>query len=582
MSAAIPPRILQFVRLLLFTGIVLLVHGRHEQWLRQQRAAAVQDQLLPELQSIFPDAVAIRAPESNDRPWQVLRADGTIAGAFLKTLPAADHILGFSGPTDVLLAMDDTQRVVAARILASRDTREHVAQIREDPEFLSAFRGRDVRSPDAVRSIDAVSGATLTSFAILESVRLILSELSTEEDEDESAATSLRFPNPPRLSDVARLYPDAARVTPVDGSVHLWQVETADGRPAGRLIRTSPAADNVVGYQGPTDALLAVDDSGRIAGVAVGVSYDNEPYTDYVRDDAGFLSLFQEYRIAELARLDPAAAGIEGVSGATMTSVAVAEGLAAAAAAAVAESEASGASGTGRTAPQTPRPRRWLTVRNTSTIGITLLGIVIGLTRLRGHRSCRFGFQVLVIAWLGLINGDLVSQALFLGWVRSGLAWQQALGLTLLALAALTVPVVTGHNVYCSHICPHGAVQQLVRNRVPLRVTPGRRMRSVLKCLPTALLIWVLLLGLIPLSFSAVDIEPFNAWLFTIAGTATISVAVIGLTASLVTPMAYCRYGCPTGLLLNLVRYSRRDRPGVRDVVGVLCLAAAAAISFWL
>ena len=55
-------------------------------------------------------------------------------------------------------------------------------------------------------------------------------------------------------------------------------------------------------------------------------------------------------------------------------------------------------------------------------------------------------------------------------------------------------------------------------------------------------------------TFSLVDVEPFDAWVFQVAGWATISIAVVGLVASLFIPMAYCRYGCPTGALLNFLR----------------------------
>jgi polyferredoxin len=60
-------------------------------------------------------------------------------------------------------------------------------------------------------------------------------------------------------------------------------------------------------------------------------------------------------------------------------------------------------------------------------------------------------------------------------------------------------------------------------------------------------------IGLLHLPFSPVDIEPFDAWLWSIAGAATIVVAVAGLVASLFVPMAYCRFGCPTGAVLDYI-----------------------------
>jgi NosR/NirI family nitrous oxide reductase transcriptional regulator len=51
---------------------------------------------------------------------------------------------------------------------------------------------------------------------------------------------------------------------------------------------------------------------------------------------------------------------------------------------------------------------------------------------------------------------------------------------------------------------------------------------------------------------SLVNIEPFDAYLFRVAGAITLSIAVVGLIASAFVPMAYCRFGCPTGAMLNL------------------------------
>ena len=51
-----------------------------------------------------------------------------------------------------------------------------------------------------------------------------------------------------------------------------------------------------------------------------------------------------------------------------------------------------------------------------------------------------------------------------------------------------------------------------------------------------------------------------------IATAGKIAVAVVGWVASFFVPQAYCRFGCPTGALLNFVRargpidrFSRRD-----------------------
>jgi len=79
--------------------------------------------------------------------------------------------------------------------------------------------------------------------------------------------------------------------------------------------------------------------------------------------------------------------------------------------------------------------------------------------------------------------------------------------------------------------------------------------------------------------YSLTAIEPFDAYLFRVAGWATITVAIVGLAFSLVVPMAYCRFGCPTGaLLVFLRRHGRSDRFSLRDWVALGLVAIAVAI----
>jgi hypothetical protein len=83
------------------------------------------------------------------------------------------------------------------------------------------------------------------------------------------------------------------------------------------------------------------------------------------------------------------------------------------------------------------------------------------------------------------------------------------------------------------------------------------------------------------LPFNLAAIEPFDAYVPRVAGGATLTIAVVGLLASLLEPMAYCRYGCPTGAVLNYVR-----RRGVGDGFQKRDLAALAllalALGLWL
>lgn len=555
----------------MFASILLCIHWQHREYLQRQVRVEDWSDVLPAVQEVLPAADVVvdnsTAETDVETAAEVRDANGQAIAQVLRTSPAANHILGFSGPTDVLLVMNTDSELIAARILSSRDTRDHVQKVLDDEKFLQSLAGRSQQDLLNLQDVDAVSGATLTSYAILESIRFRVSKLNTD-GVGSTRLTSLKFPEPPRLEDVRLLYQDAAKVEPEANSTVVWMVLGLDGVEIGRLLRASPAADNNVGYQGPTDVLIAVDKQMVVTGVAVGVSYDNEPYVGYVREDEYFRKLFNGRDPSSLVTMDGNT--VEGVSGATMTSQSVARSLQLTAQAFVDEEKARQAaeqkqrSASVELSNGAASGREVISLRDVSTIVITLCGVVLGLTHMRGRKWLRIGYQFVVICWLGLSNGDMVSQALLLGWAQSGIPWQNALGLTLLTIAALLVPISTGRNVYCAQICPHGAVQQLVRRRLPWQAKLSPRIFAGLRYVPLLLIVWVVAIGLLHIPFSPVDIEPFDAWLWSIAGVATIAVAVVGLVASLFVPMAYCRFGCPTGAVLDYIggggkSWNRRD-----------------------
>jgi polyferredoxin len=177
-------------------------------------------------------------------------------------------------------------------------------------------------------------------------------------------------------------------------------------------------------------------------------------------------------------------------------------------------------------------------------------------------------YQFVLIVYVGLIAGDLLAQKLLVGWTRSGIPWTTAPGLVLLAAAALLVPLATGKPLYCHHVCPHGAAQELLSHYRPARfqITLSASVIRGLEYLPFALVFFTLTVALLALPFDLAGLEPFAAYVVRSAGVATLAVAAVGLIASFFVPQAYCRFGCPTGALLNFVRtrgptdhFSRRD-----------------------
>ncbi len=460
-------------------------------------------------------------------------------GTLITTSPVTDDIVGYSGPNNLLVAINPDGAVRAVELLRSGDTPEHVEKVLRDRNFLRSFIGWRPHE-DAPPKVDAVAGATLTSFAVAESLQRRLS----------GAATSLRFPEPVTLPEVAGLITNTVRLV-ADGR-RLCAFDAA-GRLLGFAVRTSPEADNVSGYRGPTELLVALAPDGRtVAALKIRRSYDTPSYVNRIRDDESYLNSFVGRTVDALATLDFRKERIEGVSGATETSFAIAEGL-----------KRRFQSDVGAPAKvKAPAMKR----RDWAMLAVITGGLLMAFTPLRGRRWMRLTWQAVLIGYVGLAAGDLLSLALFGGWMANGVTFQTAPGLVFLATTAFLIPWATRRQVYCHQLCPHGAAQQwmgalghrlLNKRRVVAapKAPPSPWIRR-LEHLPMLLLAAALIALVVGLPLRLSLLEPFDAWIWKAAGWGSIALAVVGLCAAFFVPQAYCRFGCPTGALLRFVRSS--------------------------
>ena len=559
-------------RVAVVAAIAWCVHVEHVRYAGRQSAADLDSLPMKRVQRHLPGAAAVGGPSAVVAGGlDLLDAAGESVGTVLRTSPAGDAAIGFSGPTDLLIVCDRDLRVAGLEVLSSRDTRDHVHAVERDAAFWQSFRGKSLEELAGMKpdKAHAVAGATLTSLAIAEALVRRLG----------GTAAASRFEQPPALADLKLIYPNAVGIEPDPGDPAVIRVRAADAIPLGWALRTSPAADRVIGYQGPTDAVIGFDATGKVCGMAVLASYDNEPYVGYVRDDAAFRGVYLGMTLEALAGLDPRSTGVEGVSGATMTSQAVAEGIIRAAKQHAGQRVM--VPGQASVTASLAAFMRSIDGPQWGALGVIAAGIITAFTRLRGTWFGRLALPLAVLAYLGFGAGALLSQAQVWGWAQAGVP-RGAVVLVALSLAAFVLPITTRRNVYCSHLCPHGAAQQLLVQFVkPKRSVPGW-LRPWLVALPWVLLAVAILTALFHWPLNLVDLEPFDAYLPAVAGIAAIVIFAVSLAASSFYPMAYCRHGCPTGALLDHLRLHRRaDRFSWRDGVLLGCLAVAAAVHWW-
>ena len=78
---------------------------------------------------------------------------------------------------------------------------------------------------------------------------------------------------------------------------------------------------------------------------------------------------------------------------------------------------------------------------------------------------------------------------------------------------------------------------------------------------------------MLALDFNVASLEPFDGYSWRAASWITSSLLFGSLIFSAFVPMGYCRYGCPTGKLLNFVRFRHRgEKFGSKEIVGTAFL----------
>lgn len=536
------PHLIRLWRLALLVAVVLLLRENARQRALEETVAALQPE---RLRDFFPQATSLgeAQPGSGWRP--VLDAEQKLLGHVTTTAPESDRLIGYSGPTTTLLAFDPQRVLIGLRVLKSHDTSDHLAEVVADRKFFNQFKklkpGEAAKQP-----LHTVTGATLTSAAIAQGVMAKLGQ---------SAGTSLRFPDEITLAEVQTLLPEATALRPAPGYPGGHEVLSKEQKKIALAVRTSPVTDTVIGYKGPTDTLMLLDPDGLVLKkIALRRSYDTKRYVAYVTGDSYFLNLFNDRPLEALAEMDFEKAKVEGVSGATETSMYMAEGLQVRARHLLEQ-----------------RPAGWLRQiqwrwQDWGHVAVLVSALVMAFTHLRGRAWARHSHHALLVLYGGFIAGELLSQGLLAGWAAHGTPWRSAPGLLLLAAVALLGPVITSKQLYCHHICPHGALQQLLARRLRWQWRVPSRLDRALSLLPFLLLAFVLVSVVAGWAVDLNALEPFDAYLFRVAGWASIAIALAGLAASLFTPLAYCKYGCPTGAVFKLLRFTGdADRLGARD-----------------
>jgi len=149
---------------------------------------------------------------------------GITLGTVAETSPGSDSIIGYSGPTNTLLAFDEQGAIIGLRILGSGDTPDHLAEVIRDRSFFKRFHG-------------------LRWAAILEGGRCLRSDAHQHRNRGghpPATRTGDDFPSLPRANHPRRS-PCAGTSRCIDTSLEGESISSTSSTPAAKSSPSPPA-----------------------------------------------------------------------------------------------------------------------------------------------------------------------------------------------------------------------------------------------------------------------------------------------------------------------------------------------------
>lgn len=122
-----------------------------------------------QVQKLYPNAASFDYKREEDAFSPVYDETNTLLGYFLSSTPYADDISGHGGPVPLLIGIDTGGKISNVVVLPNAETGGFIDVIRKQG-VLDAWNGLSI--DEAVeKEVDTISGATMSSSAIIQSFR---------------------------------------------------------------------------------------------------------------------------------------------------------------------------------------------------------------------------------------------------------------------------------------------------------------------------------------------------------------------------------------------------------------------------
>jgi nitroreductase/Na+-translocating ferredoxin:NAD+ oxidoreductase RnfG subunit len=340
------------------------------------------------------------------------------------------------------------------------------------------------------------------------------------------------------LTDKTKFFPEIAEdfsYYELDSVQDCYYLYDSKDKLSCSVIFSSPYCDSIEGFGGTIPLAIVFDSKNKIKQLYLFENSETPSWIESLTTD-GFFNSWNGLSANEA--LDKK---VDAVSGATFSSTAVIETV---------NSRLSKFCAT----KQNTQGKGWLNILGIISSFIVLIFAVFSF--LVPHQTTRYRIFLLLgsVGILGFWQGNFISIALLNNWLINGLdIWAQLFLFVLLFLSIL-LPLVTNKSFYCQFVCPFGAAQELVGKLNKKKVVLSTSITSILKYVSLVFLFVIAVLIVVAVDVSIENFEPFSAFKFQFASLAVLILAIVMLFLSVFFNKPWCRYFCPTGAFLGLLR----------------------------
>ncbi len=320
-----------------------------------------------------------------------------------------------------------------------------------------------------------------------------------------------------------------------DTTKNICSIHNREGQ-SGFVVFSTDLSEQTRGYAGVFDFALIISNNYELIGIEL-INYQETPsYMNWIKRD-GFYEQFIGKSVDEIMAEEP-----DMISGASMSCMAISHDMKS-----MLSEIASYQVSTGKTETV------WM-LKNLAAL-LFLMFALLHFFYPKYLKKTRIILLLLSVGVLGFWCGYFLSLSIFHSWILNGVMLKMQAALFAMFMLSVSLPLFTKRSFYCSYVCPFGAMQELAGKINPKhKISIPKSVRPVFKWMRFAILLIILILLLIGLDIPLGDMEPFSLFQVRAASLFVLILAAFMIILSVFISKPWCRYFCPTGMILSLLR----------------------------